>query len=73
MKTIVITEDVELSGQPKFTKGQEVRVSDSIADILVERGHAKEEKGKMREEVKNEKAKREPKDKDDVKVSKHNS
>lgn len=40
MKSIKILEDVAVSGTPKFKKNQEVRVSDNIAKLLIERGHA---------------------------------
>lgn len=58
MKLIRIIQDVTIPGMPAFRKSQQVKVKDSIADILVERGHAKLEKGKSEAKVKNEKAKK---------------
>lgn len=63
-KTITIMKDVELPYMPKFRKGQQVRVSNrkkeelegkSIDELLVERGFARYETGKSRDEVKKEK------------------
>ena len=55
MKLLVMIEDVEIPNMPRFKKSQEVRVSDPIAEILLERGHAKENKGKSRAKVKQDK------------------
>jgi len=57
MKLIRIIQDVSIPGMPGFRKGQQVRVSDSIAALLCDRGHAKEEKGKSEQEVKQEQPK----------------
>jgi len=77
MKTIVIMQDVSVPkdpdtgrGMPKFKKGQEVRVSDRIADMLTERGLAKENKGKSRAKVKADKKKDNKEEKPEVEVSK---
>lgn len=71
MKTIVIMQDVSVSGEdgrgmPAFKKGQEVRIADSLADLLTKRGVAKEVKGKTRDEV--EKVK--PKENKEVQIKK---
>ena len=58
MKLIRIIQDVSIPGMPGFRKGQQVRVKDSLADLLCDRGHAKEEKGKSEEEVKKEQPKK---------------
>ena len=76
MKSLTILEDVAIPGMPAFKKGAEVRVSDvprerfegkSIAEVLLERGHAKEVKGALRSDSKTSKNK---KNKDDVQVKK---
>jgi hypothetical protein len=54
MQTIIILKDVEMPDTPRFDKGQKVRVADTIADILVERGFAQYDQG---EEAVTEKAK----------------
>lgn len=60
MKSVTILEDVSIPSMPGFRKGQEVRVNDDIADLLVERGHAKFHLGKSRDEVQNEREKSRP-------------
>ena len=55
MKLIRIMQDVSLPSMPMFKKGQQVRVNDEIADLLVTRGHAKREHGKTEDEVRTEK------------------
>ena len=60
-----------MEGTPKFKKGQEVRVSDGIADLLVSRGHAKLAKGKSRADVKEAKKSKESSEKkEDVRIEK---
>lgn len=55
MQYIIIKTEVEIPNVPLFRAGQKVRVSDKIADLLVERGHAKYDQGK---EPKTDKAKK---------------
>lgn len=57
MKLVRIIQDVAIPNMPAFAKGQQVRVSDEIGQILVDRGHAKLEKGKSESKIKSEKAK----------------
>lgn len=70
MKTVTILEDVSIPSMPGFRKGQEVRVADHIADLLVERSHAKFHFGKTREEVQKEKTVGNHPQKPDVEVRK---
>lgn len=63
-------EDVEMPNVPGLRKGVEVRVADHIADMLIERGHAKEVKGKTRDEV--EKERKPEKGRSEVNVVKNN-
>ena len=46
MQFIIIHKPVEVPNTPLFKKGQKVRVSDKIADMLVDRGFATYESGK---------------------------
>lgn len=55
MKLVVILQDTSIDGVPKFIKGQEVRISDELADQLVARKQARLHIGKPREQVKKEK------------------
>lgn len=57
MKTVTLLEDVDIPNMPRFRKGAEVRVADHIADLLVERAHAKLHVGKTQEEVQNDREK----------------
>lgn len=41
MKSITILKDVSIPGVPGFSVGQQVRVKDEIADMLVDRSFAK--------------------------------
>jgi len=66
MKTVTILQTVEIPNMPAFKRGAEVRVSDKVADVLIERKHAKLVKGKTRAEV----AKKKKKDRARVKVTK---
>jgi len=53
MKLILLKENVSIPNSPAFKKGQEVRVNDDLADLLLKRGHAKEvKKENARKEVK---------------------
>lgn len=71
MKKIVILENVALPSMPAFKKGQEVRVADGIADLLVERKHARYSTGKSRAEMQAERSQREGYEEEpDVKVEK---
>lgn len=71
MKKIVILENVALPNTPAFKKGQEVRVADSIADLLVERKHARYSTGKSRAEMQAERSQRDGHEEEpDVKVEK---
>jgi len=54
MKLVRILQNVSIPGMPGFRQGQQVRVKDEIADLLVERGHAKLETGKSEQAVKEE-------------------
>ena len=66
-------EDVEMPNVPGLRKGMEVRVADHIADMLVDRGHAKFVKGKTRDEVEKEvRAEKKQIEKPEVSVSKNN-
>lgn len=40
MQNIIVKKTVEVPNMPHFVDGQKVRVSDSIADTLVDRGFA---------------------------------
>lgn len=55
MKLIRITQNVSIPSMPAFRVGQQVRVADHIADLLVERGHAKLEKGESEHTIKEKK------------------
>lgn len=72
MKIVSIIQDVSIPGIPGFRRGQEVRIKDEIADMLVDRGHAKFVVGESREEVKAklEKEKKNTQKPPDVSVSK---
>ena len=71
MKRIIIMEDVSIPTMPAFKKGQEVRIKGALADLLIERKHAKISKGKSREKMKKEKAEREKDEpKEEVRVIK---
>jgi len=60
MQCIIIKKEVEIPNVPLFREGQKVRVSDKIADLLVDRGFAKYDQGKL---AKTEKAKKVKSDK----------
>ncbi|MEE8151281.1 MAG: hypothetical protein V3T43_06155 [Nitrosomonadaceae bacterium] len=57
MKTVVILETVSLPNMPGYRKGEECRMKDEIAELLVERGHAKYHTGKSREVMDKQRAK----------------
>jgi len=69
MQEIIITTTVEIPNCPLFEKGQKVRVKDELADLLVDRGHARFNQGKPATTEKAKKIKEE-RDKKDGKIVK---
>jgi hypothetical protein len=68
MKLVLLKENVMIPNSPSFKKGQEVRINDTLADLLISRGHAKlVKKENARKETKELKKEHEKEEKDKLK------